>query len=179
VTAGRRVVLVLVLGVGAALGLWFGLRRHPASPEPLGAEAQRFVGKWTFVEGTIKSDWDFQGAGKENHELPLAGRSITVVERDGALWTAMEGNACSEMLTTKAPNVLELVAGRTVCPEQAPDAGKKSRPKSTQLTISLDASGRARVTGASQFSLEFNGAAHEGHLDYAGVAEKAAADVGR
>jgi hypothetical protein len=168
------------LGVGAAAAVWLGLRRHSGMPgsaqsESFGPDAERFAGKWTFVEGTMKTDWDFQGApDKQKHEMPLAGKSITVVERDGALWTSMEGDQCLVMLAKKGPNLAELVAGKTICPEQAVDAGQKSRPKSTQMTISLDANGRAHVTGTSQFSLQVDSTVHEGRLDFAGVVDKQA-----
>jgi hypothetical protein len=179
VRAGRRLILVVVLGVGAVVAIWLGLRRHSGTPgtaqsEPFGPGAERFAGKWTFVEGTMKTDWDFQGApDKEKHEMPLAGKSITVVERDGALWTSMEGDPCLIMLAKKGPNVAEMVAGKTLCPEGA-DAGQKPRPKSTQMTLSLDAGGRGHVTGMSQFSLEVDGKVHEGRLDFSGVADKQA-----
>jgi len=183
VTAGRRVLLVGVVVVGVAAAVWLGLRRHATSPgaaqpEPIGADAQKFVGKWTFVEGTMKSDWDFQ-ATPQKHEVSLAGKSLTFEERDGALWATLQGDHCSILLGRNPQNATELVSARTVCPDPGSDAAKKAKPKSIDLAISLDASGRGHVTGTSKISIEASGVVHEGHLNFTGVVEKQAdADAG-
>jgi hypothetical protein len=177
------VLLVVVLGVGAAAAVWFGMRRPatsaaPAKLEPLGAEAQALVGaeaqalvgKWTFVEGTIKSNWEIPSA-PQKHEVPLAGKYITVSERDGALWAAMQDDRCSVLLARKAKDAAEVVSARTDCPA---DAGPATKGKSIQVALSVDANGLAHVTWTSRFSLTLQGVVHDGYVDYTGVAEKQA-----
>jgi len=166
------------LGACAATAIWLGVRRHPASgeagrQEPLGAAAQTFVGKWTFVEGTMKTDWEIQAADAQKHETSLAGKFLTVAERDGGLWATLEGDPCAILLSGKGQNPATLVSERTVCPEEAAKTGMKKN-KSIQMTISLDPSGRGHVTGTSRFSLEVSGAVHEGRLEFAGVVQKQA-----
>jgi hypothetical protein len=179
--AGKRVVLVVLLGAAAA-AVWVGVRRHqtaPAAGEPEavgGGDAQKFIGKWTFVEGTMKSDWDFQGTAQK-HEVSLAGKSLTMTQREGGLWATLEGDPCSILLARKAGNAAELVSARTVCPEPAAGAAKKEA-KSIDMAVSMDASGRGHVTGTSKFSLETGGEVHAGRLEFAGVVQQQA-DAGQ
>jgi hypothetical protein len=175
VNPAKRIVIGFVV-VSAVVVIWLGVRgggESSRSPRgaPLGTNARRFVGKWTFVDGTMKTDWDFQTADPQKHAMSLVGKSMTVVERDGALWTALDRDSCSILLAPKGNDAMEMVPGRVVCSEQA-DAGKKSNAKMVELAMTLDASGRGHVAGASQFSLAASGQVHEGRLDFAGVAEK-------
>jgi hypothetical protein len=125
----------------------------------------------------MKTDWEFQTADPQKHAMSLVGKSVAVFERDGGLWTTLDGDSCSVLLAPKGNDAVEMVPGRMVCAEPAGDAEKKptektSTAKMVQLAIALDAGGRGHVTGASQFSLTASGQVHEGRLDFAGVAEK-------
>jgi hypothetical protein len=132
VSAGRRIVL----GVGLAAALtvvWLALRHSTpgaAQPGPLGDDAKGIVGRWTFVEGTMKSDWEIQTAGGQTHEVSVTGKSIFVVERDGALWATIESDRCPIKLVRKPGNAGGLVGAPTECPEQPVDAGKTPKRKS-------------------------------------------------
>jgi hypothetical protein len=173
VSTGKRIVLGVALGT-AAIAVWLALRHQtPVAAQP-GGDAQGLVGKWTFVEGTMKSDWEIQAAGGQTHEVSVAGKSMVVAERDGALWATGEGDPCSIKLVRKPENAGELVGAKTECPEQPVDAGKPSKRKSIQMTMSLDARGRAHVTRTTFLSIEAGGRVHEGRLDVVGLAEKQA-----
>ena len=122
------------------------------------------------MEGTIKTNWEIPSA-PQKQEVPLAGKYMTVSERGGALWGAMQEDRCSVLLARTAKNTAEVVSARTECPADAEPAAKG---KAIQTALSVDANGRAHVTWTSRFSLTMQGVVHDGYVEYKGVAEKQA-----
>ena len=133
---------------------------------------QPYLGKWTFVEGTVKSTGGFNmGPAGSNgtNEASLAGKSMIIKVRKGGLWYSSEGNNCWEMLRVDSGSV-EVNPGHTECGQTESDAEVPKRATTVKMSMSIDAQGKAHISGESQVSLQFKGTARELRFSYSGTA---------